>query len=124
MSEETKNSRGINKKVLKPWGYEVWWALTDRYVGKILHINKGHSLSFQYHNVKDETIYLYTGQMLMEIEEVGKAREAIRLAPGDCIRITPLTKHRMTAIEDCDVLEVSTPEVEDIVRLEDKYGRV
>ncbi|MER3447015.1 MAG: cupin [Candidatus Dadabacteria bacterium] len=115
---------GIIKKVPKPWGYEIWWALTDKYVGKILHINKSHSLSFQYHNVKDETIYLYTGEMIIEIEEIGKTRETIKLTAGDCIRITPLTKHRMTAVEDCDVLEVSTPEVEDIVRLEDKYGRV
>jgi mannose-6-phosphate isomerase len=124
MNQETTNNRGIIKRVPKPWGYEIWWALTDKYVGKILHINKSHSLSFQYHNVKDETIYLYRGEMLIEIEEVGKPRETIKLASGDCIRITPLTKHRMTAIEDCDVFEVSTPEVEDIVRLEDKYGRV
>ena len=124
MSEQIKNNIGIIKKVPKPWGYEIWWALTDKYVGKILHINKSHSLSFQYHNVKDETIYLYRGEMLIEIEEVGKSRETIKLASGDCIRIVPLTKHRMTAIEDCDVFEVSTPEVEDIVRLEDKYGRV
>src|SRR5713101_2585652 len=124
MNEETTNNRGIIKRVPKPWGYEIWWALTDKYVGKILHINKSHSLIFQYHNVKDETIYLYRGEMLIEIEEVGKPRETIKLASGDCIRITPLTKHRMTAIEDCDVFEVSTPEVEDIVRLEDKYGRV
>jgi mannose-6-phosphate isomerase len=125
MSEDTKSdNRGIIKKVPKPWGYEIWWALTDKYVGKILHIDKSHSLSFQYHNVKDETIYLYKGEMLIEIEEVGKPRETIKLASGDCIRIAPLTRHRMTAIEDCDVFEVSTPEVEDIVRLEDKYGRV
>ncbi len=124
MSEEIKSNNSIVKRVPKPWGYEIWWALTDKYVGKILHINKNQSLSFQYHKVKDETIYLYAGKMLIEIEEVGKPRETIRLAPGDSIRITPLTKHRMTAIEDCDVFEVSTPEVDDIVRLEDKYGRV
>jgi mannose-6-phosphate isomerase len=124
MNEEATDNRGIIKRVPKPWGYEIWWALTDKYVGKILHINKSHSLSFQYHNVKDETIYLYRGEMLIEIEEVGKPRETIKLTSGDCIRITPLTKHRMTAIEDCDVFEVSTPEVDDIVRLEDKYGRV
>ena len=124
MSEETKSRTCIIKNVQKPWGYEIWWALTDKYVGKILHINKGQSLSYQYHNVKDETIYLYSGEMILEIEEVGKPREIIRLLSGDAIRITPLTRHRMTAAEDCDVLEVSTPEVEDVVRLEDKYGRV
>jgi quercetin dioxygenase-like cupin family protein len=121
MSEVRK---GVIKNVPKPWGYEIWWALTDRYVGKILHINKGHSLSYQYHNVKDETIYLQSGEMILEIEAGGKSRETIRLLPGDSMRIAPLTKHRMTAAEDCDVLEVSTPEVEDIIRLEDKYGRV
>lgn len=124
MSEETKSTLGIIKNVPKPWGYEVWWALTDKYVGKILHINKGHSLSYQYHKVKDETIYLHSGAMILEIEKVGNSRETIRLLPGDAIRITPLTRHRMTAAEDCDVLEVSTPEVDDVVRLEDKYGRL
>jgi quercetin dioxygenase-like cupin family protein len=124
MSEDTKERTGIIKNIPKPWGYEIWWALTDKYAGKILHINKGHSLSYQYHNVKDETIYLHGGEMILEIEEVGKPREIIRLLPGDSIRIMPLTRHRMTAAEDCDVLEVSTPEVEDVVRLEDKYGRV
>lgn len=124
MSEETKSTLGIIKNVPKPWGYEVWWALTDKYVGKILHINKGHSLSYQYHKVKDETIYLHSGAMILEIEKVGNSRETIRLLPGDAIRITPLTRHRMTATEDSDVLEVSTPEVDDVVRLEDKYGRL
>jgi quercetin dioxygenase-like cupin family protein len=124
MSEGTKRRIGVIKKVPKPWGYEIWWALTDRYVGKILHINKGHSLSYQYHSVKDETIYLQSGEMILEMEESGKPREEIRLLPGDAIRITPTTRHRMTAIEDCDVLEVSTPEVEDVIRLEDRYGRV
>ena len=112
------------KRVPKPWGYEIWWAITDRYVGKILHVDKGHSLRYQYHNIKDETVYLYSGEMIVEIEEVGKTRETMRFMPGDAIRITPLTKHRMTALEDCEIFEVSTPEVEDVVRLEDKYGRV
>jgi quercetin dioxygenase-like cupin family protein len=124
MGEGNKGKTGIIKKVPKPWGYEIWWALTDKYVGKVLHINKGHSLSYQYHNIKDETIYLQSGEMLLEIEEVGKPKETIRLLPGNAIRITPLTRHRMTAVEDCEVFEVSTPEVEDVVRLEDKYGRV
>jgi mannose-6-phosphate isomerase len=122
--EETKKRTGIIEKVPKPWGYEIWWARTDKYVGKILHVNKGHSLSYQYHNVKDETIYLYSGEMILEIEEVGEPKETIRIIPGDAIRITPLTRHRMTALEDCDIFEVTTPEVEDVVRLEDKYGRV
>jgi mannose-6-phosphate isomerase len=111
------------KKVEKPWGYELWWAYTEKYVGKILHVNKGESLSWQYHEVKDETIYLHSGEMLMEVEEQGETKKEIVFEPGTAIRITPYTKHRMTAITDCDILEVSTPEVEDVVRLEDKYGR-
>jgi len=112
------------RKVEKPWGHELWWAFTEKYVGKILHVNKGQSLSYQYHEKKDETIYLHTGELLLEIEEVGGDREERVMKPGSAIRITPLTKHRMTAITDCDILEASTPEVEDVVRLEDKYGRV
>jgi quercetin dioxygenase-like cupin family protein len=109
--------------VEKPWGYELHWAKTDRYVGKVLHVTAGHALSLQYHNVKDETIYLYTGRMLFEFERDG---ELVRreMAPGDVFHVTPKTVHRMTAIEDCDILEVSTPELDDVVRLEDRYGRV
>lgn len=109
-------------KVDKPWGYELHWALTDRYVGKLIHINAGHALSLQYHNRKDETIFLWTGKMLFEMVENEKlvARE---LHPGERVHVTPKTIHRMTAIEDCDVFEVSTPELDDVVRLEDRYGR-
>jgi mannose-6-phosphate isomerase len=112
-----------DKIVEKPWGYELIWAHTDRYVGKILHINKGESLSYQYHVVKDETIRLLTGVLEMDIERDGERRK-LRLAPGECLRIAPGMKHRMSAVEDCDVLEVSTPELDDVVRLEDRYGRV
>ncbi len=110
-------------RVEKPWGYELWWARTDRYVGKQIHINKGHALSLQYHNRKDETIYLYSGKMLFEIERGGTLTKQ-EMQPGDSVHVTPKTVHRMTAIEDCDVLEVSTPELDDVVRLEDRYGRV
>ena len=106
----------------KPWGYELLWAHTDRYVGKILHINSGESLSYQYHRVKDETIRLLAGTMDMDLEVTGQ-RSRVNLKPGDCLHIIPGMKHRMTAVEDCDVLEVSTPELEDVVRLEDRYGR-
>jgi mannose-6-phosphate isomerase-like protein (cupin superfamily) len=108
--------------VEKPWGYELIWAHTDRYVGKVLHINKGESLSYQYHVVKDETIRLLAGALAMDIE-VGGERRRLELAPGECLHIVPGMKHRMIAIEDCDVLEVSTPELDDVVRLEDRYGR-
>ena len=109
-------------RVDKPWGYELHWAKTDRYVGKILHVAAGHALSLQYHNVKDETIYLYSGRLQFEIQEDGElvSRE---MQPGDRVRITPRTVHRMTALEDSDILEVSTPELDDVVRLEDRYGR-
>ncbi len=109
-------------RVDKPWGYELHWAKTDRYVGKVIHVNKGHALSLQYHNIKDETIFLWTGKLLFEIEIDGKlvARE---MTPGEAVHITPKTVHRMTAIEDSDILEASTPELHDVVRLEDRYGR-
>jgi len=110
-------------RVEKPWGYELHWALTERYVGKVLHVNAGHALSLQYHNRKDETILLWSGRILMEIqEEDGLAKREMR--PGERLRIPPGTIHRMTALEDSDIIEVSTPELDDVVRLEDRYGRV
>jgi mannose-6-phosphate isomerase len=109
-------------RVEKPWGYELHWAKTDRYVGKVIHINKGHALSLQYHNLKDETVYVFSGKLLFEIEENGKlvSRE---MQPGEAAHVTPTTVHRMTALEDTDVLEASTPELHDVVRIEDRYGR-
>jgi mannose-6-phosphate isomerase len=109
-------------RVEKPWGYELHWAKTDRYVGKVLHVKAGHALSLQYHNKKDETMYLYSGKMVLETEQQGQLVKR-EMAPGDSVHITPKTVHRITAIEDCDVLEVSTPEIDDVVRLEDRYGR-
>ncbi len=109
-------------RVEKPWGYELWWAQTDRYVGKLIHVNKGHALSLQYHNLKDETIFLHSGKLLFEIEE-GGAMTRRELNPGERVHVTPKTVHRMTAIEDSDIFEVSTPELHDVVRLEDRYGR-
>ena len=113
------------KRVDKPWGYEVWWAQTDRYVGKILHVNEGESLSLQYHEVKDETILLQSGRLLFETRLAGDDGELERteMSPGDVFRIEPGTVHRMTGLADCDIIEVSTPEVDDVVRLEDRYGR-
>jgi quercetin dioxygenase-like cupin family protein len=110
------------KRVEKPWGYELHWAETDRYVGKVIHVKKGHALSLQYHEVKDETIHLWSGRLLFEVEIDGKltGRE---MEPGESVHITPGTVHRMTALEDSDILEVSTPELDDVVRLEDRYGR-
>ena len=113
------------RRVEKPWGYELWWARTDRYVGKILHLRQGESLSLQYHKVKEETIRLQSGRLLFETGTMGE-RENLRrieMKPGDVFHISPGTLHRMTGIEDCDILEVSTPELDDVVRLEDRYGR-
>jgi mannose-6-phosphate isomerase len=113
------------KRVEKPWGYELWWARTDRYVGKILHVRRGESLSLQYHNVKDETIMLQSGRLLFETRPTGEEGELrkVEMRPGDVFHITPGTLHRMTGLEDCDIVEVSTPELDDVVRLEDRYGR-
>jgi mannose-6-phosphate isomerase len=105
-------------RVEKPWGYELRWAITDRYLGKILHVNRGEALSLQYHERKDEWILLSTG--LLDLELGGTVH---RMQPGDTAHITPGTRHRMIAVEDCDIFEVSTPEIDDVVRLEDRYGR-
>jgi mannose-6-phosphate isomerase len=111
------------KVVEKPWGYELIWAHTPRYVGKILHINKGESLSYQYHRIKDETVRLLSGILELEVELEGERTKLI-VKPGDCLHIVPGMKHRMAAVEECEVLEVSTAELDDVVRLEDRYGRV
>ena len=117
-----EDGEGGVTRVEKPWGYELHWAKTERYVGKILHVKAGHALSLQYHNRKDETIYVYAGRMLFEIERNGVLTTQ-EMGPGDSVHVTPKTVHRMTAIADCDILEVSTPELDDVVRLEDRYGR-
>ena len=109
-------------KVDKPWGYELHWAKTDRYVGKVLHVNAGHALSLQYHNRKEETILLWAGHLLFEIEKNGSLTK-LEMKPGDRVHVAPKTVHRMTALQDCDIFEVSTPELDDVVRLEDRYGR-
>ena len=111
-------------RVEKPWGHELIWAHTERYVGKILHIKQGHALSLQYHRRKDETILLQAGLMRFEHYREGEPPQATELRPGDRFHIAPGLRHRMVAVEDCDVLEASTPELDDVVRLEDRYGRV
>jgi mannose-6-phosphate isomerase len=110
------------KRVDKPWGYELWWAQTDRYVGKIIHVKAGHALSLQYHNIKEETILLWSGRLLFEIQQ-GERLVAREMRAGERVHVTPKTVHRMTALEDSDIFEVSTPETDDVVRLEDRYGR-
>jgi len=110
------------RTVPKPWGHETIWAHTDRYVGKILHIRGGHELSVQYHNLKDETVYLLSGKLIYRVKEGDTLRD-IPLEVGQAYRLTPLTIHQMVAVTDCQILEVSTPELDDVVRLTDKYGR-
>lgn len=112
------------KRVEKPWGYELIFAQTKDYVGKVLHIQKGHRLSLQYHQVKEETILVSRGKMLFVIEEADGTMQEHVLEPGEAHHILAGRKHRMVALEDCDVFEVSTPHLEDVVRLEDSYGRV
>ena len=118
------SGRSEVKRVPKPWGYEIIWAHTDRYVGKILHIDAGHELSVQYHERKDETVYLLSGELSYRVQLEGQEQmEDMRLTVGESFRITPHTIHQMVAITDCDVLEASTPDLDDVVRLKDKYGR-
>lgn len=107
----------------KPWGHELIWARTDRYVGKILHIKAGEALSLQFHRVKDETIMLLSGRMQLVYFSDGEDPRSRELRPREPVHIPPGLRHRMIALEDTDVLEVSTPELEDVVRLDDRYGR-
>ncbi|MBT8495323.1 MAG: cupin [Deltaproteobacteria bacterium] len=114
----------MTRTVDKPWGHELVWAETDRYVGKILHVKAGESLSLQYHEVKDETVMLLSGKIEFHHYREGEEPQATILEPRVPFRITPGLRHRMVAIEDSDIVEVSTPEIDDVVRLEDRYGRV
>jgi mannose-6-phosphate isomerase len=115
--------RAEDSRVEKPWGYELRWAVTDRYLGKVIHINKGEALSLQYHRLKDEYQYVITGTVEMELGGSDGVLTTYRMQAGDTLHITPGTRHRLTAIEDSDIFEVSTAEIDDVVRLEDRYGR-
>lgn len=106
------------KIVEKPWGREVWYAHEERYAGKILEVTKGHSLSLQKHERKQETMFLQAGRALYHLNG-----QDFEMAPGDCLTVRPGDVHRLTAIEDVVMLEVSTPELDDVIRLEDRYGR-
>jgi mannose-6-phosphate isomerase len=112
----------LPRKTEKPWGFELLFALTPKYAGKLIFVKKGHRLSLQYHEKKDETMYLYQGKVLLEIEDDGKMVSKTFL-PGQSLRIPPHTRHRLKAIEDTTLFEVSTTELDDVVRLEDDYGR-
>jgi mannose-6-phosphate isomerase len=112
------------RRVDKPWGYELIYAVTERYCGKLLFVRAGEALSLQYHRKKDETIYVHEGRAELEIGRQGEEPTPVLVGPGDSFRLRPGTVHRMRALEDTLFLEVSTPELDDVVRLEDRYGRL
>jgi mannose-6-phosphate isomerase len=111
------------RRVEKPWGWELVWAETDDYAGKLLFVRAGESLSLQYHELKDESWLVQKGRARLELGEVGAELETVEIAPGDAFRFRPRTVHRVTAVEDTLVIEVSTNHLADVVRLEDRYGR-
>ncbi len=113
----------LPQKTEKPWGYELLFARTPKYAGKVIFVKKGHRLSLQYHKKKDESMYIYKGKVRIEIEGSDGRMVSTIAEPGYSIRIPPRTKHRLEAIEDTTLLEVSTPELEDVVRVEDDYRR-
>lgn len=125
MAESVSDARAGKvevRHVQKPWGHETIWAHSELYVGKVLHIKAGHALSVQYHNQKDETIHLLRGEMIYRVGRDGDLKE-LTLRAGESFRNTPGTVHQMEAVTDCDVLEASTPHLDDVVRLSDRYGR-
>lgn len=110
-------------RVDKPWGYELRWAITDRYLGKLIHVDRGQSLSLQYHVQKDESIFIASGALDLVLEDEAGEVRTHRLTPGMSARVRPGRRHRFVAVEDTDLFEVSSPEIDDVVRLEDAYGR-
>lgn len=115
--------RTTPRTVDKPWGWELVWAESEAYVGKLLFVRAGESLSLQYHDLKDESWLVQDGRARLELGVVGGELEAVEIAKGDAFRFRPRTVHRVTALEDTLVLEVSTNHPADVVRLEDRYGR-
>ena len=112
------------RHVDKPWGWELIWALSDVYCGKVLFVRAGESLSLQFHREKDESWFIRDGRAKVELGDVGeKALKEEVVGPGTAFRFRPGTVHRVTAIEDTTILEVSTPHLDDVVRIEDAYGR-
>ncbi len=130
MSVDSPNLEGLDpwafesRRVEKPWGYELVWAQSEQYVGKVLFVKEGESLSLQFHREKDESWLIQSGRVKLELGSVGDAvlNEEV-VASGAAFRYRPGTVHRVTALEDTTILEVSTPNLDDVVRLEDRYGR-
>lgn len=129
MTDESPNLLDLDRfahhveKVDKPWGHELVFAHTDRYCGKLLYIRKGEQLSLQFHREKDEVVYLHEGRIELEIGDPGGPLDVEVVTPGRAFHLTPGVVHRWLALEDSVVLEASTSELEDVVRLEDRYGR-
>lgn len=110
-------------RVEKPWGHEIVWAHTDLYAGKTLHVKAGHSLSLQFHEEKDETLYLLSGSLRFRVGPGLDSLQDVQLTEGTAIRIEPGVLHWIEAHSDTVLLEVSTPELDDVVRVRDRYGR-
>ena len=130
MSVDSPNYEGLDRwsfeprRVEKPWGFELIWAHAEQYVGKVLFVRAGESLSLQFHREKDESWYVQSGRARLELGETGQAvLDEEVIAAGACFRYRPGTVHRVTALEDTTIVEVSTPQLTDVVRLEDAYGR-
>ena len=114
---------GLPRRVDKPWGHEIIWALTDRYCGKVLVIETGRRLSYQMHEVKDEWIHVISGRLLLKLEDESGVDREHELGPGEGAHVPTGRRHRFTAIERCELFEVSTPELDDVIRLSDDFGR-
>ncbi len=124
MSGDARTRYGVEpRRVEKPWGWELVWAEADAYVGKLLFVRAGEALSLQYHEAKDESWLVQDGRARLELGGVDDELEMIEITAGDAFHFGPRTVHRMTAIEDTLVVEVSTTQLDDVVRLEDRYGR-
>ena len=112
------------RRIDKPWGHELVWAEAEQYVGKLLVVRAGQALSLQYHERKDESWLVHEGRASLELGQIGGSLETVEIVAGDAFRFRPGTVHRITAIEDTVVIEVSSPQLDDVVRLEDRYGRM
>ena len=119
----TDTTTQAGRIVPKPWGHELIWALTDRYVGKVLVIEAGKQLSLQRHVVKDESIYVLSGRLRLHLEDDGGTVQQVELRPGEYRHVPTGRIHRFEAIDRCELIEVSTPELDDVVRIEDDFGR-
>lgn len=111
------------RRVPKPWGHELIWAETDRYVGKVISIGAGRRLSLQYHQRKDESVYVVSGILRLHLEDDSGAMQVSDLGPGEHRHVATGRRHRFEALEDCELIEVSTTELDDVIRVEDDYGR-